>query len=185
MHIDLHQGIPPPRPVSFPNMKPQLLLFPLVIALSPCVFSGCGKNESAGGATESVGPDGVRTIKLTGSDTLQYNLKEITAAPGEKLYIELTNTGSMPKQTMSHNFVLLQPMPDADVQALAMAASTKPAEFLPDDQSKIISHTKMLGPGEKETLTIIAPPQAGNYPYVCTFPGHFALMHGNLVVKPK
>ena len=151
----------------------------------PLAITGCDKKESGGGAVESVGADGVRTVKLTGNDTLQYNLKEITAAPGEKLHIELTNVGSMPKQTMAHNFVLLQPMADADVQALAMAASTKPTEFLPEDLSKVIVHTKMLGPGEKETVSITAPAQAGNYPYVCTFPGHFALMRGNLVVKPK
>ena len=166
-------------------MKPQLLICSLAISLIPCFLTGCDREESGGGAAESVSADGVRTIKLIGNDLMQYNLKEIIAAPREKLNIELTNTGSMPKQAMAHNFVLLQPMSDADVQALAIAASTKPTEFLPDDQSKIIAHTKMLGPGEKETVSLSAPAQAGSYPYVCTFPGHFALMRGNLVVKPK
>ncbi|MBP7949145.1 MAG: hypothetical protein KA004_05770 [Verrucomicrobiales bacterium] len=168
-------------------MKPLTLLFTTALAITPCLLTSCGKKDSGGGAssTESVGADGVRTLKLTGNDALQYNVKEITATPGEKLKIEMTNVGSMPKASMAHNFVLLQAMPDADVQALAMAASTKPTEYLPEDQSKIIAHTKMLGPGESETLTLTAPSAPGSYPYVCTFPGHFTLMRGNLVVKAK
>jgi azurin len=169
-------------------MKTATLLLLLPLASLPAVLTGCSKSgsESGGGsATEAVGADGTRTINLTGNDTLQYNLKEITAAPGEKLHIQLTNIGVMPKQTMSHNFLLLQAMPDAEVNALAMAASTKPPEFLPEDQSKIIARTKMLGPGESETVTFTVPAAPGSYPYLCTFPGHFAVMRGNLVVKAK
>src|SRR5262245_43642010 len=136
-------------------MKTPTLILTCAIALTPLLFTGCDKDDSGGGGgpVESVSPDGVRTIKLTGNDQLQYNLKEITAAPGEKLNIELANCGTMPKAAMAHNFVLLQPMSDADVNALAMAASTKAPEFMPDDQSKIIAHTKMLGSGESQMLS--------------------------------
>ena len=152
------------------------------------LLPACNKSDSTGGGgpVDSVGADGVRIIRLTGSDTLQYNLKEITAAPGEKLNIELTNIGTMPRQAMAHNWVLMnKPMNDGEVNAIAMAASTKPPEFLPDDKSAILAHTKMIGSGEKDTIQITAPAEPGTYPYVCTFPGHFALMRGNLVVKAK
>ena len=43
----------------------------------------------------------------------------------------------------------------------------------------------MLGPDEKDTVQIIAPTEPGSYPYLCTFPGHFTLMKGQLIVKPK
>ena len=146
----------------------------------------CDKSAKSGGASaDSVGADGVRIVKLTGNDTLQYNLKEITAAPGEKLNIELTNIGTMPKQAMAHNWVLLKPMSDADLSAICMAASTKPPEYLPDDVSKIVAHTKMVGSKETDTIQITVPAEPGSYPYVCTFPGHFTLMRGNLVVKAK
>ena len=150
--------------------------------------AACNKSDSTagGGPVDSVGADGIRIIRLTGSDTLQYNVKEITDAPGEKLNIEFTNIGTMPKQAMAHNWVLLnKPMSDGEVNAIAMAASTKPPEFMPDDKSAILAHTKMLGSGEKDTVQMIAPAEPGTYPYVCTFPGHFALMRGNLVVKAK
>lgn len=166
-------------------MKPTLLILSAALAGTLLLQTACNKSETSGGSTESVGADGVRIIRLTGNDTLQYNIKEIAATPGEKLNIELTNVGSMPKVTMAHNFVLLKAMPDADVNALAMTAASKPPEYLPDDQSKVLARTKMLGAGEKDMISVTVPNEAGSYPFICTFPGHFTLMRGNLVVKAK
>ena len=61
-------------------------------------------------------------------------------------------------------------------------------DYIPaDEESKkmIVAHTKILGGGESQTITFTAPAEAGDYPYVCTFPGHFALMQGVLKVKAK
>ena len=166
-------------------MKPTFHVTFLAVATS-LLLAACDKSaKTTGGSADSVGADGVRIIKLTGNDALQYNLKEITAAPGEKLTIELTNIGTMPKQAMSHNWVLFKPMSEADISAICMAASTKPPEYMPDDMSKIIARTKMVGSKETDTIQITVPAEPGTYPYVCTFPGHFALMRGNLIVKAK
>jgi azurin len=40
----------------------------------------------------------------------------------------------------------------------------------------------MLEAGQKEALTVTAPAQEGTYDYVCTFPGHWAVMQGKLIV---
>ncbi|MFN0126258.1 MAG: plastocyanin/azurin family copper-binding protein [Verrucomicrobiales bacterium] len=155
----------------------------MAATLSPL---SCRKADTpATGTTESRGADGNRIVHMTGNDQLQFNLKEITASPGEKLTVELTNIGSMPKQAMAHNLLLLQSMPDADVNAFAMAATTRPPEYLPEDTSKVIAHTKMLGPKEKDSITFTVPATPGNYPYICSFPGHFTLMRGILVVRPN
>ena len=61
-------------------------------------------------------------------------------------------------------------------------------EYIPqDEESKklIVAHTKLIGGTESDTLTFTAPAEAGAYPYICTFPGHFALMQGVLTVKAK
>jgi azurin len=66
-----------------------------------------------------------------------------------------------------------------------MAAMTHQAEnYLPPDQAdKVIVSSKLLGPGESDTVTFTAP-AAGTYDYICTFPGHaLAGMHGTLTVK--
>jgi azurin len=47
----------------------------------------------------------------------------------------------------------------------------------------IIVFTKLLGPGESDTITFNAP-AAGVYDYICTFPGHVILgMRGKMTVK--
>lgn len=157
----------------------------LASGFSACLLllASCDKSGDAPAAADTVGADGIRTIAITGNDQLQYNINEITAEPGEKLRIELTNIGRMPKQSMAHNWVLLKKMPDDEANAFAMAAASKPPEYLPDDQSAVLFHTKMLGPGETDTIEIVVPDEAGDYPYLCTFPGHFAVMRGKLRVS--
>jgi azurin len=55
-------------------------------------------------------------------------------------------------------------------------------QFIPRS-NKIIAHTKMLKQGEKEFLRFKAPKKPGIYPYLCSFPGHWTIMKGNLIVK--
>lgn len=90
----------------------------------------------------------------------------------------------MPKQTMAHNWVLLMPMSDADVTAFSTAAASHAPEYMPEDRYKVIAHTKFLGPNETDTIEISAPATPGVYPYLCSFPGHAALMRGKLIVSP-
>ena len=114
---------------------------------------------------------------------MQFNVTEIRAKAGEEIRIVFTNIGKMPKQAMSHNWVLLKPMDLSAFNAWAMSAATKAPAYLPDDKSAILTSTKMLGPGESDTIEFTAPSQAGKYPFLCTFPGHFAIMKGKLIVE--
>jgi azurin len=38
----------------------------------------------------------------------------------------------------------------------------------------VLAHTKLLGPGESETVTFNAPFIPGEYPFFCSFPGHYS-----------
>ena len=40
----------------------------------------------------------------------------------------------------------------------------------------------MIGGGESDTITFTAP-KKGSYTYICTFPGHYGLMKGVLIVS--
>ena len=60
--------------------------------------------------------------------------------------------------------------------------AAKTGEFIPKS-NKIIVHTKMLNQNEKETLRFKAPDKPGEYPYLFTFPGHWTIMKGILIVK--
>lgn len=163
-------------------MKFKIITVPLFAAAAVFGLFGCGDSDSEA-AAESVSADGVRLIRITGNDQLKFSVNEIKATAGEELRIEFANVGRMPKEAMAHNLVILKPMAEGEVNALAMAASSHPPDYLPDDRSAVLFHTKMLGPDEKETITITAPAEAGEYPYLCTFPGHFAVMKGKLVVS--
>ena len=55
-----------------------------------------------------------------------------------------------------------------------MAKSYIPEAAKPD----IIANTKLVQPNQSETIEFTAPADAGDYPYICTFPGHWMLMRG-------
>ncbi|MEO0446326.1 MAG: plastocyanin/azurin family copper-binding protein, partial [Verrucomicrobiota bacterium] len=55
-------------------------------------------------------------------------------------------------------------------------------KFLPDT-SDILYATDLLDQGETEELTFTAPAEVGEYPYICTFPGHAMIMRGVLTVE--
>lgn len=162
------------------NLPTRFLL--VLAAGSSLLFTGCGKSEAPATSAAAAPVDGVRTVAITANDAMKYDVTEIRAQPGEKLRVKLTNTGRMPKQAMGHNWVLLTPMDDAAVMAFAGAAATKMPEYLPEDKSAVLAHTKILGGGESDTIEFIAPTASGVYPFVCTFPGHAALMKGKLIV---
>ena len=146
----------------------------LFAAVSAAIFS-------AGLAfAESATP---RVIKITGDDTMKFSVTQIEAKPGESLEVEFSNMGQVPKQAMGHNWVLLKQMNDKEIAAFAASAMPKAPDYIPDDTSAIIAHTKTLGPKETDKVVFNAPTTPGEYPFICTFPGHYTLMHGKLVVK--
>ena len=51
--------------------------------------------------------------------------------------------------------------------------------YIPDaSKDDIIANTKLVMPNGTETIEFTAPAEAGDYPYMCTFPGHWLLMKG-------
>ncbi|PQO47663.1 plastocyanin/azurin family copper-binding protein [Blastopirellula marina] len=47
----------------------------------------------------------------------------------------------------------------------------------------VLAYTDIVPPGKNFTIYFIAPQQPGRYPYLCTFPGHWMVMNGELVVE--
>lgn len=126
------------------------------------------------------------TIEMTGNDQMQYDKKAITVTEGDNVTIKLKHVGKLPKAAMGHNVVILKP--GTAMPAFAMKCAPAAAnDYIPQDaESKalIVAHTKMIGGGEETSMTFTAP-AAGEYPYLCTFPGHFGVMNGKLTVKAK
>jgi len=125
-------------------------------------------------------------LELTGNDQMQYSVKALEVTEGQKVTLSFKHIGQLPVVAMGHNVVILKP----GTELPAFAAKCAPAKdhgYIPQDEDSkalIIAHTKMLGGGESDEITFTAP-APGAYPFLCTFPGHFAIMQGVLTVKAK
>jgi azurin len=88
-----------------------------------------------------------RTVEIEGMDSLKYSVTQISAKPGERMTVKLTNKTSLPPVAMSHNFVLLKK--GADPSAFANAAvSAKDTGYIPKDMmDKVIAHTELAAGG--------------------------------------
>jgi azurin len=135
-------------------------------------------------AAAAVSAKAIKTVTITATEQMKWDVTTIQAKPGEEIHVVLKATGSMPKVAMAHNFVLLKAGVNAqDVANAAMTA--RETDFIPESmKDKVIAHTGLAGGGESTEVTFKAPTKPGTYPYLCTFPGHFAVgMKGELVVK--
>jgi azurin len=67
---------------------------------------------------------------------------------------------------------------------VAAASQAREHDYLPPGlREKVIAATKLLGPGESDSVTL-EKLEPGEYDYVATFPGHYEIgMHGKLVVR--
>lgn len=115
-------------------------------------------------------------------ERMLFDVIEINSRRNQPIKLEFYNPDATP-----HNFVLTEPDSLEEVGKASNLMATDPkaakdGQFIPKTD-KIIIHTKMLKQGEKETLRFKAPKKPGNYPYLCSFPGHWTIMKGVLIVK--
>ncbi len=142
---------------------------------------GAPTEEAAPAATESVDSQ-VAEVTITGNDQMKFDKNEIRVKAGQKVKLTLKHVGKMEKSVMGHNWALLTQ--DADMATVGQASATATdTDYIPADmKDKFIAHTKMLGGGESDTIEFDAP-APGTYTFMCTFPGHYALMQGKFIVE--
>ena len=119
-------------------------------------------------------------IILNSSDLMKFDQNELRVFEGQEITLTLNHTGKMSKEIMGHNFVLLKKKTDLDDFA-QRAMLARENEYIPLG-AETIAYTKMIGGGESDTITFTAP-KKGSYTYICTFPGHYGLMKGVLIVS--
>ena len=122
-------------------------------------------------------------VYIEGNDTMKYSVELIETKPGKHITLTFKATGNLPRSTMAHNWVLLEP--NTDVEAFVNAGLNFPDNDYIDPalEEKILVRTKMLANGEMDVLVFKAPGIKGEYDYVCTFPAHYlAGMRGKFIV---
>ena len=110
-------------------------------------------------------------------EKLLYDIKEFTVRTGQKVTVNFKNDDFPP-----HNLLFVKPGTADEVATLAIALGGEgfAKQFRPDT-NKILYGSTMLDHGQSTTINFTAP-EPGEYPYVCTFPGHAQLMRGVMKV---
>lgn len=128
--------------------------------------------------------DDEKLVKIVANDTLKFSVTEIVASPGQKIHVQLKNEGTMPKDGMGHNWILLDSEGEAATYAMT-AISARDAAYQPKAlASHVLASIQLLGPKEVGDVTFCAPTKPGRYPYICSCSGHsMAGMKGVLIVK--
>lgn len=139
------------------------------------------------GSTTAVHAEDGTEITIT-ADKVQflYDIKEFTVKAGSNVKITLVNPAdSVTRQP--HNILIVKPGKKDAVGMAANAGMTDP-EFLTTkqavpDSDDILFHSKLIQAGEQDVLEFVAPSEPGDYPYLCTYPGHWAIMNGVMTVE--
>jgi azurin len=150
------------------------------LALLSNVVGACGGSSSSRAESGTGNDEMTRLTVGCVGDQLVFDQSALRAPAG--LPIELTfNNRSNHHQ---HNWVLVN---GGDEEAMAVYEAALAAglknDWLPADNAQILVHTPLIASGKSATIRFDAPTQAGDYSYLCTFPGHFlAGMKGTLTI---
>lgn len=120
----------------------------------------------------------VKTVR----EQMRYDTTRLVVEAGQPFEVIFENN-----DMMAHNFVVVQPGAREEVGRQAERMEPRPDRqgrlYIPENP-KILAATKMLEPGERTVLKMTAPETPGSYDYVCTYPEHWLVMYGQLLVVP-
>ena len=106
-------------------------------------------------------------LEISGNDQMQYDKKDLAVpATCKQVTLTLHHTGQLPAAAMGHDWVLVN---TPDLTAVANAG-----------MGAGLASTKVVGGGQSDTVTFSTASlkAGGDYSFLCTFPGHNALMRG-------
>jgi len=120
--------------------------------------------------------EGAREITVKTISSLKYDTKLITAKPKEAIALTMINEDEYP-----HNLVIVK----TDAKQKVGEASFN---FVSNPKSLELNYTPLMKEvlqvvpviekGKKVTIYFRAPKAKGDYPFICTFPGHWQIMQG-------
>lgn len=145
-------------------MVSRLALFAVLAAVVP-----------AQGTSERSKPTVIRMATLVG---LRYEFARFDVKPGVEVELVIEN-----RDAMMHNLVITKPGKRLKVvmQAAELGLDAVAMNFV-SKSADVLWSVGVLKPGETKRLRFKAPATPGEYPYVCTYPGHGFVMFGSMVV---
>ena len=186
VQIELHPGLNSIE-IAFRRVKPML---PPVFICDPLGQPLAGARFAADEAAlkafaarwdqEHAGDASALRVQAV-PNLMQFAPRELRVKAGQPVRIVFENP-----DLMQHNFVLVAAGADEEIGALADQMAAQPdalaRNYLPESK-KILQATPLVNPNGRAELQFTAPAQPGRYPYLCTFPGHWRIMRGVLIVE--
>lgn len=127
------------------------------------------------GTIPAIAAPAALTISSKGQE-MAFDKTELKVKAGQKVKLTFKNGSNM-----QHNFVLVKPGTANAVATAGISAGFAAGWF--KKTADVLANTKMLDGGKSETIEFTAPDAPGDYPYICTFPGHPSMMKGILKVS--
>lgn len=168
-------------------MKSILISLLSIAAIASCPAQDAPKPADAAPAAPAAPAAGGEVVKLQLGVTpavMKFDKAALEVKAGSKVMLLFRNE----KCPLQHNFLLVNPGKLNDIGALADKMLTDPKamekQYLPESPEILAHSTKLIGIGQLDLIEFTAPTTPGDYPYLCTFPGHWRLMNGVLKVTP-
>jgi len=161
---------------GFPSYQPIdkiLLPHPMLADLARPVVSKRNPNNKA--------IADAKPVILKAAKNLMFDQTEIRLPAGQAVKLTFQNPDSVP-----HNWALLKPgtLQKVGEQCNRLISDPQAAaqHYIPSS-SDILAYTNVVEPYAEHTIYFRVPSEPGRYPYLCTFPGHWMVMNGVLVVE--
>lgn len=124
---------------------------------------------------------GARAVTIEVGKNLSYTVRSFTVRPGEPIQFTLINPDVVP-----HNWTLIKPGTLQKVGDLLNKIVAEPdaasRQYIPKSDD-VLFYTDIVGPQDQFIISFRAPTTPGRYPFLCTFPGHWMVMNGEMIVK--
>lgn len=124
------------------------------------------------------------SVTIDSTDSMQFDKKTMTVSKACKEFtVNLTHSGILAEKVMGHNWVLTK---TSDVRPVATDGMSAGLEnnYVKKGDERVIAFTEVIGGGEKTSVTFSVDElsENGDYTFFCSFPGHYTVMQGKLIV---
>lgn len=125
--------------------------------------------------------EGARSVTIETGTNLSFKTRSFKVKAGEPIALTLSNPDVVP-----HNLAIVKPGTLERVGKSANRLISDPdaaiRHYIPQT-SDVLVYTDVVQPKEDFTIQFQAPEVPGRYPYLCTFPGHWLVMNGEMMVE--
>ncbi len=139
------------------------------------------QNEQNISKMDASDPDLIRIQLKAVRNEMKYDQNELVVPAGKTVEIVFENL-----DLMQHNLLIIAPgsleVVGKAADALAQLPEGQEKQYVPDI-AQVLYSSALIDPGESIVLQFTAPQEPGEYPFVCTFPGHWRTMNGILKVE--